>query len=156
PITMRLVNAAALVVATVVAAVTTSAAVASASNVVDLTAKDFDKALSRLLSPFTLISPLPPATLSMRMSSTIIDGSRPALVEFYASIYEDLADGYAKYKDDLVIAKIDADVHRDIGARFEVKGFPTIKWFPKGSTKPEDYSGGRDMDSLVKFVTEKT
>jgi protein disulfide-isomerase A6 len=31
------------------------------------------------------------------------------------------------------IAKVDADQHKELGGRFEVKGFPTLKWFPKGS-----------------------
>lgn len=39
--------------------------------------------------------------------------------------------------------------------RFDVKGFPTLKWFPAGSLKPEDYNSGRDLDSLANFVTEK-
>jgi protein disulfide-isomerase A6 len=39
--------------------------------------------------------------------------------------------------------------------RFEVKGFPTLKWFPKGSLKPETYEGGRDLDSLIGFVERK-
>ena len=30
------------------------------------------------------------------------------------------------------------------------------QWFPKGSTEPEDYNGGRDLDSLVKFGEEKS
>ncbi|KAI9347409.1 thioredoxin-like protein [Zopfochytrium polystomum] len=125
---------------------------------------------------------------------SVIDGSKPALVEFYApvrplqgnplasslsplkimdldnsmtaaesctgmphprEVYEELADAFSHHKD-VVIAKVDADAHRDLGGRFDVKGFPTLKWFPKGSTKPEDYSGGRDIDALVKFVTDKT
>ena len=37
-----------------------------------------------------------------------------------------------------------------------MKGFPTIKWFDGKSDKPEDYNGGRDLDSLSKFITERT
>ncbi|KAJ3330761.1 hypothetical protein HDU76_004934 [Blyttiomyces sp. JEL0837] len=89
----------------------------------------------------------------------VIDGSKPALVEFYAPnlapVYEDLADSYAKEKG-LIIAKVDADAHKELGGRFDVKGFPTLKWFPKGSTKPEDYEGGRDLDAFVKFIGDKT
>jgi protein disulfide-isomerase A6 len=43
-----------------------------------------------------------------------------------------------------------------LGSRFEVHGYPTLKWFPKGSTTPEEYSGGRDLDALISFVTEKS
>ncbi|KAI9313915.1 thioredoxin-like protein [Dichotomocladium elegans] len=100
---------------------------------------------------------------------TVIDGSRPALVEFYAPwcghckklapIYEELGEAFASQQDQVVIAKVDADEHRDLGARFGVQGFPTLKWFPKGVTNAEDvedYRGGRDLDSLSKFVREKS
>ncbi|KAJ1921713.1 hypothetical protein H4219_000446 [Mycoemilia scoparia] len=97
----------------------------------------------------------------------IIDGSKPALVKFYApwcghcqamaEDYASLATAFAAHKDDVIIAKLDADEHRDLGTRFDIKGFPTIKWFPKGETKdPEDYNGGRDLDSFASFVKEKT
>ncbi len=55
----------------------------------------------------------------------------------------------------MVIAKVDADAERTLGERFEVKGFPTLKWFPKGSTTPEEYTGGRDAEGIVKFVNDK-
>jgi protein disulfide-isomerase A6 len=51
---------------------------------------------------------------------------------------------------------VDADSERDLGSRFGVTGFPTLKFFPKGSTTPEEYSGGRAVEDLVKFVNEKT
>ncbi len=50
------------------------------------------------------------------------------------------------------VAKVDADAHRDLGERFGVKGFPTLKWFPKGSLEPQDYSGGRKADDIVEFI----
>jgi protein disulfide-isomerase A6 len=56
----------------------------------------------------------------------------------------------------VVIAKVDADAHRKLGERFDVKGFPTLKWFPKGSTKPEEYNGARDAEGIVAFVNGKT
>jgi hypothetical protein len=34
----------------------------------------------------------------------------------------------------------------------EIQGFPTIKYFPKGEKQIVDYNGGRDLDSLIKFV----
>lgn len=56
-----------------------------------------------------------------------------------------------------MIAKVDADAHRELGSRFGIKGFPTLKWFPKGvDGDPEDYSGGRDLESLAAFVSKKS
>ncbi|KAJ1675162.1 hypothetical protein EV182_001804 [Spiromyces aspiralis] len=97
----------------------------------------------------------------------IIDGSKPAFVKFYApwcghckamaEDYSALANAYAYAKDDVIIAKLDADEYRSLGKRFDIKGFPTLKWFPKGETKdPEDYTGGRSIEALTGFVKEKT
>ncbi|OBZ89041.1 Protein disulfide-isomerase tigA [Choanephora cucurbitarum] len=100
---------------------------------------------------------------------SIIDGSRPALIEFYAPwcghcknlapTYAQLGDAFAAHKDQVIIAKLDADKHRDSGAHFGVQGFPTLKWLPKGVSGPdgaEQYKGGRDLNSLASFVKEKT
>merc|ERR1712004_236592 len=53
-------------------------------------------------------------------------------------------------RDDIVIAKSDATANEFDGV--EVSGFPTLKYFPKGERKIVDYSGGRDLESLKKFV----
>jgi protein disulfide-isomerase A6 len=36
-----------------------------------------------------------------------------------------------------------------------VKGFPTLKWFPKGSIKPEPYESGREVADFVTFINGK-
>ena len=56
----------------------------------------------------------------------------------------------------VAVAKVDADAHSALGSRFSVTGFPTIKYFPAGSTTPEDYKGGRDAESFIKFLNGKT
>jgi len=58
-------------------------------------------------------------------------------------------------KDKVVIAKVDADQHKDLGSRFGVQGYPTLKFFPKGTTTPEDYEGGRTADDIISFVNSK-
>lgn len=100
---------------------------------------------------------------------SFIDGSKPALVEFYAPwcghcknlapTWAQLGDAFSSQKDNVIIAKIDADANRDTGAHYGVQGFPTLKWFPKGVNSPEgveDYKGGRDLQSLANFVREKS
>jgi protein disulfide-isomerase A6 len=94
-------------------------------------------------------------------------GRPAAFVEFYAPwcghcknlapTYEQFGDAFASAKDKVQIIKVDADGNgKGVGQRFGVTGFPTLKWFPAGSSTPEDYSGGRELEDLVKFVTEKT
>lgn len=56
---------------------------------------------------------------------------------------------------DVVIAKVDAEVNKKVAEQQEVKGFPTIKFFPKNSDAPVDYSGGRDEPSFLSYVNEK-
>lgn len=94
----------------------------------------------------------------------VVDGSKAAFVEFYApwcGHCKNLAPEYEvvgeTFKDsDVVIAKVDADAHRDLGGRFDVGGFPTLKFFPKGSTEPDDYSGGRSAEDIVEFIGRQT
>jgi len=52
-----------------------------------------------------------------------------------------------------VIGDVDCTVHEEVCSRFEVQGFPTIKFF-KGADA-EDYEGGRDYASLEKFAEEE-
>jgi len=41
-------------------------------------------------------------------------------------------------EESVLIAKVDADKEKELGSRFGVRGFPTLKFFPKGSTEPEE------------------
>jgi len=54
-----------------------------------------------------------------------------------APAYEEVGKAFESVND-VLIAKVDADGQRDLGSRFGVKGFPTLKFFPKGSTDPEE------------------
>lgn len=38
----------------------------------------------------------------------------------------------------------------------EISGFPTIKFFPKGSAEPSPYAGARSEEAFVDFINEKT
>lgn len=74
-----------------------------------------------------------------------------------APVYDELAESFASSANKVSIANVDADDHKELGKRFGVQGFPTLKWFDgKPGSSPEDYKGGRDLESLQKFITEKT
>eukprot|EP01028_Stygiella_incarcerata_P011031 TRINITY_DN603_c0_g5_i1.p1 TRINITY_DN603_c0_g5~~TRINITY_DN603_c0_g5_i1.p1 ORF type:complete len:414 (+),score=106.83 TRINITY_DN603_c0_g5_i1:118-1359(+) len=96
--------------------------------------------------------------------------SKGAFVEFYApwcGHCRSFAEQYAKVgevfsktsdkaaKENLVLAKVDADKHRDLGQRFGIRGFPTILWFPKGSSEPEKYEGSRDAKDVLDFINSR-
>lgn len=42
-------------------------------------------------------------------------------------MYEELADAFASQKSKVMIAKVDADAEKDLGSKFDIKGFPTLK-----------------------------
>jgi len=96
----------------------------------------------------------------------VLNSNKPALVEFFAPwcghcktlapVYEELAGAFSSQSSKVSIAKVDADAHKALGKRFGVQGFPTLKWFDGKSDTPEEYSGGRDLESLAKWVTDKT
>jgi protein disulfide-isomerase A6 len=93
-----------------------------------------------------------------------VGGSKAAFVEFYApwcGHCKSLTPEYEKFGtafkgQNVVIAAVDADQHKSVGGRFQVQGFPTLKFFPAGSAVAEEYNGGRTAKDLVDFVNSKT
>lgn len=62
------------------------------------------------------------------------------------------AERLAKDNDGSVIAAVDATVHRKLSERFDVSGFPTIKYFENGAFR-SDYNGKRSEAEIYAFVT---
>merc|ERR1711865_499129 len=55
----------------------------------------------------------------------------------------------------VVIADVDCTVETQIGTDYDVKGYPTIKYFSaETGKKGKDYSGGRSLADLTKFVKD--
>eukprot|EP01001_Neometanema_parovale_P010542 NODE_6781_length_818_cov_66.414388_g6545_i0.p2 GENE.NODE_6781_length_818_cov_66.414388_g6545_i0~~NODE_6781_length_818_cov_66.414388_g6545_i0.p2 ORF type:complete len:137 (+),score=50.09 NODE_6781_length_818_cov_66.414388_g6545_i0:202-612(+) len=55
----------------------------------------------------------------------------------------------------VLIGDVDCTEHQETCSEFGVNGYPTIKYWESGSTEAQDYSGGRDYDSLSKHVQDK-
>eukprot|EP00794_Sanderia_malayensis_P018781 gene18781-20672_t len=112
----------------------------NASDVIDLTASNFE--------------------------SIALDSKKDVLVEFYAPwcghckrlapIYEKVAETY-KYDHNCVVAKVDADnaENRPLSEKYGISGFPTMKFFPKNNKDGEEYEGGRDEQDFVDFLNTK-
>lgn len=71
-------------------------------------------------------------------------------------MYESVAKAFDN-DDDCVVAQMDADNadNRPIAQEYEVQSFPTIKFFPKGSTSPEPYTSGRSEENFIQFLNSK-
>lgn len=55
------------------------------------------------------------------------------------------------------LGALDATVYQVMSSRFNIKGFPTIKYFAPGSSASdaEDYVGGRTSDDIVQYALNK-
>jgi protein disulfide-isomerase A6 len=55
-----------------------------------------------------------------------------------------------------IVANVDADAepNRPLAEKYDIKSFPTIKFFPKGG-EPIEYKGGRGEADFVQFLNEK-
>lgn len=112
----------------------TAALCAKASDVVTLTGENFEEQTKALTG----------------------DGG-DWLVEFYAPwcghckrlqpIWEELA---TELKGEVSVGKVDVTENRPLGSRFDIKGFPTIKFFHEGEVYP--YKGARSKDAFVAYV----
>jgi len=97
--------------------------------------------------------------VSSNFKEVALDHQKDVFVEFYAPwcghcknlepIWDKLGEHF-KERSDLVIAKMDATGNEV--EEVEVEGFPTLKMFKKKTNEVVDYTGGRDFDSLVKFI----
>lgn len=112
-----------------------------------------------LYSAGSAIINLTPATFEKRVKE------RVTLIEFYApwcghckSLAPEWERAAAALQGVIPVAAVDADAHKDLGAKWGVKGFPTIKLFytnSKGELKAADYSGGRTAKDITSWAMQQ-
>ncbi|PPQ69315.1 hypothetical protein CVT25_005916 [Psilocybe cyanescens] len=114
-------------------------------------------------------APPPSAVVSVDLHNfdeVVMDPSKNVIVSFTAPWcghcknlhphYEKVAATFQP-ESDCVLANINADEQKNqqISQKYEVTGFPTIKFFSKGSKEPEDYEGGRTEADIVAYLNKK-
>jgi len=143
------------------------------------TRKDFVAFMSDPLSPFAGQEPPPPgpeeqwqdldgALFVKHLKNDEFDSfmkyKETVLVMFYApwcghckAMKSDYAQAAKELTDSGVVhvlAAVDATIETELGKRFSVRGYPTLKFFRKG-LEVEDYKGGRSKTEIVAYITEK-
>jgi len=112
--------------------------------------------------------PPPPSTLildSHTFDEVVLNKDHDTIVAFTAPwcghckslkpTYEQVAKAFLP-ESKCIVANLDADAepNRPLAEKYEIKSFPTIKFFPKGG-EPIDYKGGRGEADFVQFLNEK-
>lgn len=94
----------------------------------------------------------------------VLDAKEPVLVEFFAPwcghcqrLAPEWKKAASELKGKVKVAALDATVHTVTASRFQVQGYPTIKFFRAGTKdmgSSEDYQGGRTASDIVQFGLE--
>nr|CAH7745703.1 unnamed protein product [Callosobruchus chinensis] len=102
----------------------------SHGNVIELTPSNFDK--------------------------LVLKGDEVWVVEFFApwcghcqNLVPEYTAAANALKGVVKVGAINVDTYKDLGSRYDVRGFPTIKIFGANKSKPEDYNGRRTAKEIA-------
>ncbi|KAK8802121.1 hypothetical protein WA158_006516 [Blastocystis sp. Blastoise] len=124
------------------------------------------------LTPFLKSEPIPETQngpvytiVGKSFNDIALDETKNVLIKFYAPwcghckalapAYIELAKSLADRKD-IIIAEMDATANEVDHPEVQIRGFPTIKFFPAGSSKVMSYEGDRSAEAMKKFVLENS
>ncbi|PAA86459.1 hypothetical protein BOX15_Mlig005470g3 [Macrostomum lignano] len=141
----------------------------------DFTMDAFDAFLTDLqagrLTPYLKSEPEPESqsapvkiAVAKNFDKLVNDPTKDVLIEFYAPWcghckslapkYDELAEKLSG-ETDLVIAKMDATAN-DVPPPYDVRGFPTIYFAPKGGkSQPKQYQGGREVNDFITYLAKE-
>ncbi len=91
-----------------------------------------------------------------------MDSDELWLIEFFApwcghckSLAPAWEEAAGKLKGVVRLGAVDMTTDQEVGAPYNVQGFPTLKFFGFNKQKPLDYSGGRDAETIVNYAIDK-
>ena len=77
-------------------------------------------------------------------------GHCKSLTPTYAAAAKELAAAGSEIK----LASVDSTIEKDLAQKFDVKGYPTLKFFNEGVAS--DYNGGRSQTEILSWLKKKT
>eukprot|EP01013_Petalomonas_cantuscygni_P030221 TRINITY_DN56161_c0_g1_i1.p4 TRINITY_DN56161_c0_g1~~TRINITY_DN56161_c0_g1_i1.p4 ORF type:complete len:138 (+),score=31.02 TRINITY_DN56161_c0_g1_i1:32-415(+) len=92
--------------------------------------------------------------------SQITNSKSNAIVVFYAPwcghckrLVPEYKEAATKAKSEgLIVASVDCTAHQGLCQKFDVRGYPTIKVFPKNGGEAQPFRGARNTDAILSAV----
>ena len=95
-----------------------------------------------------------------------LENNKPSFVAFvteWCGYCKNLKPIWQKFEDeykgeDINVLSIDCDKYKELAKKYNIKGYPTIKYIPNGLNNPTDsvdYSGDKKKEEFFSFINNK-